>query len=68
MQTTYKESGPARGPAYPLCCPCCAPALAQWQEICIIMINTGERERRRGGEQEREEERERRIGRPAVRE
>lgn len=37
--------------------PCSAPALAQWQEICIIMINTGERERsteeRRVGERER---------------
>lgn len=37
--------------------PCSAPALAQWQEICIIMINTGERERsteeRRVGERVR---------------
>lgn len=35
--------------------PCSAPALAQWQEICIIMINTGERERetQREGGQER---------------
>lgn len=46
---------------------CFAPALAQWQEICIIMINTGERER--STEERRARERERTgIRRPAGRE